>query len=145
MTEKELKKLTRPELLELLLLQTKRADMLEEELKEAKIQLENKEITIDNAGSIASAALQLSGIFEKAEVAAAEYLENIKMLSEKQNRVCARIESESRKKADQMIADAEAECEKKKQMADAYCKAVTQKIQKMLGGIQGLKGGLKDS
>ena len=145
MTDKELKKLTRAELLELLLLQTRRADTLEEELKEAKIQLESKEITIDNAGSIASAALQLSGIFEKAEAAAAEYLENIKMLSDKQNKVCARLESESRKKAEEMIAEAEAECEKKKQAADAYCKAVTQKIQKMLGGVQGIKGSLKDS
>ena len=144
MTDKELKKLTRAELLELLLIQTQRADVLEEELSKAKDELQNKEIKIENAGSIAGAAVQLSGIFEKAEVAAGEYLENIKMLSDHQEEVCAKLISESKKRAEKIISDAEAESEKKKQAADAYCKAVTQKIQMMLSGVRGIKGNVKD-
>ena len=78
MTEKELKKLNRKQLLELLLRQTERADQLESELEEAKKQLEDKRITEMEAGSIAQAALQLNGIFEAAQKAADQYLYNIK-------------------------------------------------------------------
>ena len=78
MTEKELKKLNRKQLLELLLRQTERADQLESELEEAKKQLEDKRITEMEAGSIAQAALQLNGIFEAAQRAADQYLYNVK-------------------------------------------------------------------
>ncbi|MBR5272817.1 MAG: DNA repair protein [Clostridia bacterium] len=80
MTEKELKKLNRKQLLELLLRQTERVDKLESELAETKKQLEDRKITEMEAGSIAEAALRLNGIFEAAEKAAAQYVENVKSM-----------------------------------------------------------------
>lgn len=67
---KELKKLNREELLELLLEQTQRNDELERQLNE-------KKIAIENAGSIAEASLALSKVFEAAQEAADTYLANI--------------------------------------------------------------------
>ncbi len=81
MTDKDLKKLTRMELLELLLEQTKENEQLRSELAEAKTALEDKNILIENAGSIARAALELNGVFEAAQAAADQYLQNIKRIS----------------------------------------------------------------
>ncbi|MCD7856134.1 MAG: DNA repair protein [Clostridiales bacterium] len=77
-----LKKLKRQELLELLLEQTKRAEALEEELKQKNAELENKKIIIEKSGSVAEAALRLNGVFEAAEKAAEQYLQNIKEKAE---------------------------------------------------------------
>lgn len=73
-----LKKLSRKALLEILLDTTKRVEELEEELRKAKEELADREIKIKNAGSIAEAALELNHIFEAAQKAADDYLENIK-------------------------------------------------------------------
>ena len=78
MNEKELKRLNRKQLLELLLLQIERADKLEEQLKQAEAKLESRELSQQQAGSIAEAALKLSGVFEAAQAAADLYLENVK-------------------------------------------------------------------
>ena len=76
-TDRDLKRLTRAELLELLLEQSKEIDRLRDELDAANRQLDERQIVIDRAGSIAEAALQLSGIFEAAQKAADDYLYNI--------------------------------------------------------------------
>ena len=59
MTHKELKKLSRRELLEILVAQSREIERLQKELKAANELLENREITIKDAGSIAEAALRL--------------------------------------------------------------------------------------
>ena len=76
-SEKDLKRLTRAELLELLLEQSKELDHLREELDTLREQLEDRQIRIENAGSIAEAALAVSGIFEAAQKAADDYLASI--------------------------------------------------------------------
>jgi len=82
LTEKELKKLNRKQLLELLLMQTDRADQLERKLAQLEKRLSDRNIAEMEAGSIAEAALKLNGVFEAAEAAAAQYLENIRRLSQ---------------------------------------------------------------
>ena len=61
MTEKDLKKLNRYQLLELLIVQTDRADKLQAKLDAAENQLANQELQISSLGSIAEASLQLKG------------------------------------------------------------------------------------
>ena len=73
MTEKELKKLNRYQLLELLMMQTERADRLQEKLEETERLLNEKTIRISELGSIAEAALQLNKVFEAAQNAADQY------------------------------------------------------------------------
>ena len=75
--EKSLKKLSRAELLEMLIAEEKRIDELEQELAEARKGLEEKRIRIERSGSIAEAALRLNGIFEAAQAAADQYLLNL--------------------------------------------------------------------
>ena len=77
-SEKELRRLSRRELLELLVEQGQELEQVREERDRLKTELENREIKIANAGSIAEAALSLSGIFEAAQKAADEYLTNVR-------------------------------------------------------------------
>lgn len=83
MTDKELRKLKRIEILELLLEQSKENERLKEQLAEMNKKLEDKEIAIKESGSIAEAALKLNGIFEAAQKAADQYLENLKNQADK--------------------------------------------------------------
>ena len=106
MTEKELRGLSRADLLELLIEQTKRNELLQQQLEEATAKLQSRELTINNAGSIAEAALQLSGIFEAAQAAGTQYLQNIENLSRRQEEVCAEMERQTQKKCDEMLQQA---------------------------------------
>lgn len=78
MNDKDLHRLNRAELLELLLSQSREIERLKSELDAAKEKLENKKITISQSGSIAEAAMKLTNIFEEAQKAADLYLENVK-------------------------------------------------------------------
>ena len=77
MTDKELQRLRRSELLEILLSQQKQIESLKKELAEAKEQLEDRKLVMARSGSIAEAALKLNGIFEAAQRAADQYLFSI--------------------------------------------------------------------
>jgi ClpP class serine protease len=85
MTEKELKKLKRTELLEMLLVQTKRVEELEQELEKKNKQLEDKRIVTEQTGNLADAVLKLNGVFEAAQKAAEQYLYNIKCNTEEKS------------------------------------------------------------
>ena len=61
MTEKDLRKLNRYQLLELLLVQTKRVEELQARLEEAEKQLNEQDLKMSSMGSIAEASLQLGG------------------------------------------------------------------------------------
>lgn len=77
MTEKELRRLSRAELLEMLLARTEENQKLKKQLREAQEALSDRRIAIEKAGTMAEAALKLSGVFEAADRAARQYLENI--------------------------------------------------------------------
>lgn len=77
-TEKELRKLNRAELLEMLIAQSKKLSRVEDELSAAQKELERRKIAITTSGSLAEAALKLNGIFEAADQAAAQYLDSLR-------------------------------------------------------------------
>ena len=127
MTEQELHRLSRKDLLELMLQQAKETEeiktkyetklnmiktenekereILKKELEEAKKNLQNREIIINEAGSIAMAALQINGIFEAAQAAGQQYIENIRSINDRQAKICAQRENESRAEADEMLKE----------------------------------------
>ena len=82
MTRKELRKLGRRELLTLLLEVSKENELLRDQLSNAQRRLANREIRLSHSGSIAEAALRLNGVFEAAQAAADQYLDNMKKNAE---------------------------------------------------------------
>lgn len=91
MNEKELRKISRKELLELLLEQTNRIVDLEKELADAKAKLEDKRIMLNEAGNLAEASLKITGLFQKTMETCKIYSDNIEELN-------SRIEKEVREK-----------------------------------------------
>ena len=82
MTEKELRRLSRRELLEMLITRTMENERLTGELQQARKELSDRMLIQERAGSMAEAALQLNGVFEAADRAAREYLETIRRMAE---------------------------------------------------------------
>jgi hypothetical protein len=92
MTDKAVQKLSKRELLEILVSQGKQIEKLQADLKLVKEQLDDKELSIDNAGSIAEASLMVNNIFTDAEAACQQYLDNIMSLEQRQQEATKRIE-----------------------------------------------------
>ena len=78
MTDKELKRLNRYQLLELLIMQTRRADELQAQLDQARQELENRKIQMKDIGSIAEASAQMTGLLEAAQNTADLFLDAAK-------------------------------------------------------------------
>lgn len=131
MTDKELRKLNRAELLELLLEQSQRNDQLEAQLAQAEERLKQRQLQLDEAGSIAEASLKINQVFQAAQEAADQYLENIQALSGRQEAVCAKLEAESRQKAGQLLAETEVKCKAMEAETVEKCTRMTQEAEAM--------------
>lgn len=113
MTDKELRRLKREELLEMLISQSKEVEELRAEVSELKKKLDDRQICLDKAGSIAEASVLLNGVFEAAQAAAQQYLENIQMLSGRQEQVCAEMERKTKERCEAMELEAREAVEKR--------------------------------
>lgn len=71
------RRLRRNELLKLLIEQKKEIEQLRDELDRAQRKLNDRQILIDESGSLAEAALKVNAVFEAAQAAAVQYLENV--------------------------------------------------------------------
>ena len=96
MTDKELRKLKRTDLLELLIEQSTEVESLKKRIGELEAELADRRLLIYKSGSIAEAALKLNGVFEAAEAAAQEYLENIRRISEEKTQEAAGASGDGR-------------------------------------------------
>lgn len=132
MTDKELKRLSRSELLEMLIAQASENEKLKQELEDARTALQDRSIAIDNAGSIAEASLQLNGVFEAAQAAAEQYLVNIRRVNDQQDLIAQKLQGDARKKAAAIEAEADEYSRKVHQEADAYWQQVVNKAQALL-------------
>lgn len=79
---KYLRKLKRADLLTIMYRQQRQIEEYEQKIKELEEQLNHREVMISDLGSIAEASLQLNGIFEAAQRAADQYIENARIRAE---------------------------------------------------------------
>ena len=110
MTEKELRRLSRADLLGMLIAQSEELRDVKERLKSAETILASRVIEINTAGSIAEASLRLNGVFEAAQAACEQYMENIRLLNERSQLVCRQMEKESREQADRLLEETRRKC-----------------------------------
>lgn len=66
----------------MLIAQTRRTETLEKKLAEAERQLQDRNLTISEAGSLADAVIKLNGVMEAAQNAAQQYLDNAKRMEQ---------------------------------------------------------------
>ena len=137
MTQYEMKKLSRKELLQLAAEESAQIRILQEHLALAANELHKREININEAGSIAEASMKLSNVFEAAQEACRLYTDNIQRLSERQESICAEIEKETKEKAAAYEAEVISRCERLEKDTKEACekldmdtKAACEKLEK---------------
>ena len=137
MTQYEMKKLSRKELLQLAAEESAQIRILQEHLEIAGNELHKREININEAGSIAEASMKLSNVFEAAQEACRLYTDNIQRLSERQESICAEIEKETKEKAAAYEAEVISRCERLEKDTKEACekmdmdtKAACEKLEK---------------
>ena len=99
---KELKRLNRAELLELLLTQTRETERLQKELEETKARLNDRNLRIQETGDLAQAVLSLNGVMEAAQAAANQYLENIQAMERETREKCQLLLRQAREEAEKV-------------------------------------------
>ncbi len=154
MTNQELKKLSRKDLLELLIAQSRQRDALLSELDTVKAALQNREIHLEQAGSIAEASLQLNGVFEAAQAAAQQYLDNIRQKSRQMEEYCIKKEEEINRRCHTMEEEVRFRCQtiedetrcrcqdmenEAKEKAEAYWAEVSKRIEIFCREHEGFK------
>lgn len=109
MTDKELRRLSRAELLEMLIAQVKENENLRQELARVNEELESRNITFQEAGTLAEAALRLNKVFADADAAAQQYLDNIKEKSD----FCQELEERTKRRCADLLARTQRVCDQK--------------------------------
>ena len=92
MTDRELKKLSRADLLELLLIQTRETERMRQKVRELEEKLEQRQYRLAEIGSLAEAMLEVNSVIAAAQAAADQYLENI-----------VAIEAETRQRCEELL------------------------------------------
>lgn len=129
MTDRQLRKASRADLLKLLLEEKKINETLRTQIQQMQLQLEDRQMRMNQAGSLAEAALKISGIFDAAESACQYYTENIRTLSGRQEEICRKMEQETREKCDRMLEQA-------KQMSRVYWDEYTDKCSRYMKSME---------
>lgn len=129
MTDKELRKLSRNALLEMLLAQSRENDRLRAQVEQLQRQLSERQLKIDQAGSIAEASLQINHVFEAAQTAAEQYLENIQTLSGRQEEVCQQMKEESTRQAKMLLAETRRKCQAMEAETTEKCAKMTKEAE----------------
>ena len=102
MADEELKRLKRADLLERLVQLTRENEELKATLVDTRAKLADKTLDLLDAGSIAEASLKVNGVFEAAQAAADQYLDNIERLY----RGRGELVREAQSKAQALVAQA---------------------------------------
>lgn len=98
MKKKELQRLRRRDLLELLIDLSKENEQLREQNRNLEAQLNQRTIAVSEAGSLAEAVLRLNGVFGAAQAACDQYVRNVQQR-------CRQLEEETEARCAQMLED----------------------------------------
>lgn len=79
----------------MLIAQSKKLSRVEEELANAQNELKRRDIAINTSGTLAEAALKLSGIFEDADKAAQQYRESLRMRQMQADSIIAEAQTQA--------------------------------------------------
>ena len=115
MTDKELSKLRRDDLLQILINQQKQIDELNAQLLQSKEALANRDIAIQESGTLAEAALKLNGVFDTAQRAAEEYVKQMQ------------------RRADELVAEAEKRSEESDRLAETVVRNARAEAERIVG------------
>ena len=105
MISKELKKLNRRELVDIIYQLKKNEEQMQEQIAALEAELQDRRIHLSVAGSIAEAATDITGIFSVAQSTADLYLREISSMKEVAQKECEKIIEEANIKVAAIMAD----------------------------------------
>ncbi len=105
MISKDLKKMSRRELVDIIYQLKKNETQMQEKIAELEEALQDKRIKLSVAGSIAEAAMDMTNVFATAQRAADLYLHEISCMKADAERECAKIIEEAQEKARSILAN----------------------------------------
>lgn len=129
MTERELRKLRRGELAEMLKTQIRENEELKAQIMTLVDQVNNRKLMLNEAGSIAEAALEVNKVVEAAQKAGDQYLENLVRLNEEREKECNRIRQEAESECQKLREETELQCWKMRQKAEQECTQMRQQTE----------------
>ncbi len=135
MVSKELKRLSRRELVDIIYQLKKNEQEKQDQITSLEEALQEKRIRISSAGSIAEAAVNLTNVFSIAQTTADLYLHEIACMKEDTEQECARMIEEACKKVEKILADGKKQCKD----LEARYRHDYQKWKKLQSEIQKLK------
>ena len=107
MISKELKRLGRRELVDIIYQLKKNEQEMQEKIEELKNEIQDKRIRLSVAGSIADAAMSVTDVFTTAQMTADLYLREISNMKEDTEKECAKKIEETDKKVKDILSDGE--------------------------------------
>ena len=107
MVSKELKKLSRRELVDIIYQMKKNEQQMQEEIASLQESLQDKRIRLSEAGSIAEAAASVSKLFSSAQETADLYLQEIRCMKQETEQICAQMIEDARKQAAEILSGKE--------------------------------------
>ena len=105
MISKELKKLSRMELVDIIYQLKKNEQQKQEEIAALEEALQDKRIRVSVAGSVAEAAVDITQILTVAQNTADLYLQEIAAMKEDTEKECAAMLEDAKKKAEEILAE----------------------------------------
>lgn len=126
MPDRELRHMRRTELVEIILALKQSEDRLRAENAALSAQLQERQIHIENAGSIAQAALELNKVFEAAQAAADEYVASVLAANKNTDAAASALRAQAEAEAQQILAQAQTEAVNLKARTQQQCDADTQ-------------------
>jgi hypothetical protein len=105
MISKELKKLSRRELVDIIYQLKKNEQEKQEKITSLEEALQEKRIRISVAGSIAEAAVDITNVFSVAQTTADLYLHEISYMKEETEQECKKMLEEARQRVENILAD----------------------------------------
>ena len=94
--------------------QEQEIERLKAKVSELQATIDNYEIKVEEAGTLAEASAQINNLFEAAQATVETYIENMKKRAEKSEEILADVQ----KQADGIISEAEAVAQKRLAAAD---------------------------
>jgi cell division septum initiation protein DivIVA len=106
MTDKEFKRLTRSQLIDIIYQLQMKEKNLAEENRRLRAEVEDKRIRMSQAGNIAEASLTIFNVVQSVQNAADQYLEEIRRMQEETKENCRMVLEKAQKEAEAIVKQA---------------------------------------
>ena len=136
MADRELRRMHRAELIEIIYALKQSEDQLKAQNAALTAQLQDRQLRLEKAGSIAQAALELNNVFAAAQAAADDYLHSVQASLADTDAAAANTLSQARSEARRILEQAQADAdaltaasEQKRTQTEADCKAMVEQAE----------------